>query len=91
MRDLKEIVIELQRRKVHFEEGQLMAVLWDEACKELEMKGYREPLSVDDITQTMYARGEEVVKVANVLYESYDKIIEIDFYKTREEDEEVRD
>ena len=91
MKELEWVVRELHRRKVTFDEGQLMQVLWDESVKDMLCQGYKEPLKAHDIIFRMHDRSKDVIKVADVLYQAYDRIIEMDFYKTREEDEEVRD
>ena len=90
MKDLKDIVLELQRRKIRFDEGDLITTLWEESCSTLLNQGYQEPLKAEDIVNTMYSRGEAVVKVADALYQEYNKIIDMDFKERLEDGEEDR-
>jgi hypothetical protein len=85
MTKLEEIIQEMQRRKIIFSKDEFLLVLWDEGCKILIDKGYKEPLKSKDIVNAMYERGLEVIKVADALYDEYDKPITMTFYNKDEE------
>ena len=94
MKPLTEVVNGLYRRKIMFDEGQFLTVLWCEAINVLEKSGYKEPLKREDIVREMITRGREVVTVADALYQQYDRPVTMTFanneYALREDDGKER-
>ena len=94
MKPLTDIVNDLYRRKIMFDEGEFLTVLWYEAINTLEKSGYKEPLKSEDIVREMITKGREIVTVADALYQEYDRPITMTFanneYDLREDDGKER-
>ncbi len=79
MTTLDTIMQELDRRKVVYNHNEFLLILWSESIESLHERGVPEPYNADIIQREMEVKAEYILRIADSLYRTFDKTIELRF------------